>query len=32
VNLVQATEGRALVLFTSNSQLNATYRATRSLL
>lgn len=32
VNLVQATEGRALVLFTSNSQLNATYRATRALL
>ena len=31
VNLVQATEGRALVLFTSNA-LNATYRATRALL
>jgi len=32
VDLVQATEGRALVLFTSNSQLNTTYRATRSAL
>ncbi|MGI6368275.1 MAG: helicase C-terminal domain-containing protein [Anaerolineae bacterium] len=32
VNLVQATEGRALVLFTSNSQLNATYRATKPVL
>jgi DNA polymerase-3 subunit epsilon/ATP-dependent DNA helicase DinG len=32
VSLVQATEGRALVLFTSNSQLNATYRATHSVL
>jgi predicted DnaQ family exonuclease/DinG family helicase len=32
VSLVQATEGRTLVLFTSNSQLNATYRATRALL
>jgi DNA polymerase-3 subunit epsilon/ATP-dependent DNA helicase DinG len=27
VDIVRATEGRALVLFTSNSQLNATYRA-----
>ncbi|MFH1084526.1 MAG: helicase C-terminal domain-containing protein, partial [Chloroflexota bacterium] len=27
VELVKATEGRALVLFTSNSQLHATYRA-----
>ncbi len=32
VNLVRATEGRALVLFTSNSQLNTTYRATRGIL
>ena len=32
VSLVQATEGRALVLFTSNSQLNATYRATHAVL
>lgn len=27
IDIVRATEGRALVLFTSNSQLNATYRA-----
>ncbi len=29
VELVRATEGRALVLFTSTSQLNTTYRATQ---
>jgi len=32
VDLVQATEGRALVLFTSNSQLNTTYRSVRQAL
>jgi DNA polymerase-3 subunit epsilon/ATP-dependent DNA helicase DinG len=32
VNLVRATEGRALVLFTSTSQLNNTYRATQGAL
>jgi len=30
VDLCRATEGRTLVLFTSNSQLNATYRAIRT--
>jgi len=30
VDLCRATEGRTLVLFTSNSQLNATYRAIRA--
>jgi DNA polymerase-3 subunit epsilon/ATP-dependent DNA helicase DinG len=32
IDLVVATEGRTLVLFTSNSQLNATYRATQAAL
>lgn len=32
VELVRATEGRALVLFTSNSQLQATYRASQGVL
>lgn len=30
IDLCRATEGRTLVLFTSNSQLNATYRAIRA--
>jgi DNA polymerase-3 subunit epsilon/ATP-dependent DNA helicase DinG len=32
IDLVRATEGRALVLFTSNSQLQATYRASQGVL